>query len=161
MRELEKTMRNLAILDGHAREATRCRDEATGELKLIQASIMALRQEKKKIRRQKEEALRQLERWRIRTRGRGQNCNQFAGFIDNSSGFMAFSLSDLQTATCDFSESFKIGQGSYGCVYKGEILDRSVAIKKLHPHNMQGRSEFQQEVHLSLSLSLCFVGKVN
>eukprot|EP00268_Persea_americana_P044767 TRINITY_DN4528_c0_g1_i1.p1 TRINITY_DN4528_c0_g1~~TRINITY_DN4528_c0_g1_i1.p1 ORF type:complete len:855 (-),score=176.56 TRINITY_DN4528_c0_g1_i1:415-2979(-) len=152
MRELEKTMRNLAILDGHAREATRRRDEATGELKLIQASIMALRQEKKKIRRQKEEAVRQLERWRTRTRGKARNCDQFDGFIDNSSEFMAFSLSDLHTATCDFSESFKIGQGSHGCVYKGEMLDTSVAIKKLHPHNMQGRSEFQQEVQVLSNL---------
>ncbi|XP_058109693.1 U-box domain-containing protein 33-like [Magnolia sinica] len=148
IRELQKTLKTLAILDSHVREAARRRDEATDELKLIQASLMTLRQEKKKIRKQREDAVRRLERWRSRGHGRGQNSDRFIEFVDDSPEFSEFSLSDLCTATCNFSESFKIGEGGFGCVYKGEMLDQSVAIKKLHPHTMQIQSEFHQEVNL-------------
>ncbi|XP_077239071.1 U-box domain-containing protein 33-like isoform X2 [Tasmannia lanceolata] len=151
LRELQKTMRNLTILDVNARETAHHRDEAAGELKLIQASVTTLRHERKKIRRQREDSVRRLERWRS-VHARAPNYDGFNRFINQSSEFSEFSLSDLRTATCDFSESFKITEGGYGCVYKGEMLDRSVAIKKLHPYNLQGQSEFQQEVQVRSKL---------
>uniref|UniRef100_A0A5B6ZZV1 RING-type E3 ubiquitin transferase n=1 Tax=Davidia involucrata TaxID=16924 RepID=A0A5B6ZZV1_DAVIN len=144
-RELHKDMRNIALLDSRAQEANRRCEEASEELKLIQESIATLRHEKQKIRRQKMEAMHWLEQWKRCGQAAGANCN---GFIGDSPQLAEFSLSDLQTATCNFSESFKIGQGGYGSVYKGEMLDKTVAIKKLHPHNMQGQSEFQQEVQV-------------
>lgn len=144
--ELHRTMRNVAVLDSRAQEAIRRHDEATSELKLVQESVATLRQEKQRIRKQKMEALRWLERWRSRGEGRGANFTSLIGFVDELPVLAEFSLSDLETATCNFSESFKIGHGGYGCVYKGEMLGRTVAIKKLHSYNMQGESEFQQEV---------------
>ncbi|KAL5814511.1 hypothetical protein ACOSQ4_025152 [Xanthoceras sorbifolium] len=147
-RELQKTMRNVALLDSRVQEANRRCDQAAGELKFIHASIATLRQEKQRIRRQKIEAVRWLERWRSRGQAGATNCNGFIEFVEDLPESAEFSLADLQTATCDFSESFKIGQGGFGCVYKGEMLGRTVAIKKLHPHNMQGQSEFQQEVRV-------------
>ncbi|XP_062084945.1 U-box domain-containing protein 33-like [Humulus lupulus] len=162
--ELHRTMRNVALLDSRAQEAIRRHDEATDELKLVQESIATLRQEKQRIRKQKMEALRWLERWRSRGQGRGANCTSLIGFIDELPVLAEFSLLELETATCNFSESFKIGHGGYGCVYKGEMLGRTVAIKKLHSYNMQGESEFQQEVkvlgklqhpHLVTLLGVC------
>ncbi|PON36720.1 Tyrosine-protein kinase [Parasponia andersonii] len=162
--ELRRTMRNVALLDSRAQEANRRHDEAAGELKLVQESIATLRQEKQQIRKQKMEALHWLERWRNRGQGGAANCTGLIGFIDELPELAEFSLSDLQTATCNFSESFKIGKGGFGCVYKGEMLGRTVAIKKLHPYNMQGESEFQQEVkvlgklqhpHLVTLLGVC------
>ncbi|KAA8549262.1 hypothetical protein F0562_000946 [Nyssa sinensis] len=147
-RELHKAMRNIALLDSSAKEATRRREEAAEELKLIQASIATLRHEKQKIRQQKMEATRWLEQWKGCGQAGGGNCNGFIGFIEDSPKLAEFSLLDLQTATCNFSKSFKIGQGGYGSVYKGEMLDKTVAIKRLHPHKMQGQSEFQQEVQV-------------
>eukprot|EP00257_Ricinus_communis_P012212 XP_002534109.2 U-box domain-containing protein 33 [Ricinus communis] len=147
-RELQRTMRNLALLDNRGKEANRRQDEAAGELKLIQTSIASLRQEKQRIQRQKMEAVRWLERWRNRGPAGAPNCNGFLGFVEELPELAEFLLSDLETATCNFSESFKLGQGGYGCVYKGEMLGRTVAIKKLHPHNMQGQSEFQKEVQV-------------
>lgn len=149
--EIQKTMRNVALLDSRAQEANRRCDEVAGELNLIQASIATLRQEKQRIRRQKSEALRWLERWR-RGQAGAANCDGFIGFVEGLPELAEVSLSDLQTATCNFSESFKIGQGGYGCVYKGEMLGRTVAIRKFYPHNMQGPSEFQQEVYCLLNL---------
>ncbi|KAJ8770975.1 hypothetical protein K2173_022876 [Erythroxylum novogranatense] len=147
-KELQRTMRNIAFLDSRAQEANRRCDEASGELKLIQASIASLQQEKHRIRRQKMEALHWLERWRSRGQDRAASCNDFIGIIDELPELAEFSLADLQTATCNFSDSFKLGQGGYGCVYKGEMLGRTVAIKQLHPHNMQGQSEFHKEVQV-------------
>lgn len=150
-RELHRTMRNVALLNSRTQEANRRRDEATGELKIIRASIATLQQEKQRIRRQKVEAVRWLERWRSRGQAGAANYDGFIGLVEDLPESAEFSLADLQTATCNFSESFKVGQGGFGCVYKGEMLGRTVAIKMLYSHNMQGQSEFQQEVGFSFS----------
>lgn len=147
-REIRRTMTNIALLDSRAQEANRRFNEASGEVKLIQTSIATLQQEKQSIQRQKMEALRWLERWRNHRQAGAANCNGLIGSAEELPKLSEFSLSDLQTATCNFSESFKIGQGGYGCVFKGEMMGRTVAIRKLHPHNMQGQAEFQQEVQV-------------
>ncbi|PSR86705.1 Serine/threonine-protein kinase [Actinidia chinensis var. chinensis] len=147
-RELQKALRNIALLDSRAQEANRRREEAGGELKLIQASIAALQHEKQKIQQQKMESTRWLDHWRSRGQAVGTTHNGVIGFTEDSLELAEFSLTDLQTATCDFSETFKIGQSGYGSVYKGEMMDRTVAIKKLHPRNMQQQSEFLQEVQV-------------
>ncbi|TYG88055.1 hypothetical protein ES288_A13G264900v1 [Gossypium darwinii] len=148
MEELQRTTRNVTLLNGCVQEANCKHDEVAGKLKLIQASIMTLREEKQRIRRQKLEAVRWLERWRSRRQAGATTCNGFIGIVEDLPELAEFSLADVQTATCNFSESFKIGKGGHGCVYKGEMLGRTVAIKKLYPHNMQGQSEFQQEAQV-------------
>lgn len=161
-KELQRTMRNVALLDSRAQETNRRHDEAVGELNIIQASIATLRQEKQRIRRQKMEAQHWLERWRSRGQAGAANCNGLTGFVEELPKLAEFSLSDLETATCNFSESFKIGQGGFCYVYKGEMLGRTVAIRKLHPHNMQSQKEFQQEVlFLSVPPSLPLFACVN
>ncbi|XP_028775756.1 U-box domain-containing protein 33 isoform X2 [Neltuma alba] len=149
---LQRTMRNIALLDSRAQEANRRHDEAAAELLLIQASISTLWHERQQIRRQKMEALRWLERWKSRGHFGAVHCHGVVGFAEELSELAEFSLSDLQNATCNFSESFKIAQGGYGCIYKGEMLGRTVAIRKFHPHNMQGPTEFHQEVQVLGSL---------
>jgi len=145
--ELEKTMRNVAVLDSRVQEASRRIDEAAGELKLIQVSIASFRQEKLRLQKQKMEAELWLERWRSRRQVVGTNRHGHAGFLDNMPELVEFSLFDLQNATCNFSESFKIVEGGYGCIYKGELLDRTVAIQRLPAHNIQGPSQFQRQVY--------------
>lgn len=146
-KELHKAMRNIAILESQVQESNRRREESAEELKLIQASIATLKIERQTVQRQRFEAANWLDNWKVRRQ---------AG--DVSSRLMEFSSLDLETATCDFSESFKIGCESYSCsFYKGEMSNRTVMIKKLHLSNMQAQSEFQQEVNQSLSLSLCYL----
>lgn len=148
--ELHKTMRNIALLDSRVREANRRREEVAGELELIQASIATLRKEKQKLQRQKNEATRWLHRWRSHGRYGDEDPDKTFWLTGDTSELAEFSLSDLHAATCNFSESFRIGQGGYGTVYKGEMLDRTVAIKKLHPYAMQGQTEFHKEVNEAL-----------
>ncbi|OWM89296.1 hypothetical protein CDL15_Pgr024041 [Punica granatum] len=147
-RELQRTMRNVALLDTRAQEANQRREEAVRELQVIQASIATLQLEKQRIRRQKMEAVHWLDRWRSRGQSRAVRCNGFVGLHEDFPELAEFSLSEVQSATCNLSESFKLGQSGFGCVYKGELLGRTVAIKLLHPHNMQGQFEFQQEVQV-------------
>ncbi|KAK9170494.1 hypothetical protein Syun_002634 [Stephania yunnanensis] len=146
-KELHRAMRNVAFLDCRGREAAHRQNEAARELGLIQASLGTLKHERQKIYRQKEEAIRELECWKSHGQARALNGGDPNSVI-TSTNFTEYSLSDLLAATCNFSESFKIGQGEHGCVYKGEISDRSIVVKKLNPVNLHGILEFQQEIKL-------------
>ncbi|KAK6142152.1 hypothetical protein DH2020_006963 [Rehmannia glutinosa] len=142
--QLQMTMRNIALLDSRAHEANRRCEEVAGELKLIQASIAALRTEKHKLQGQKIEATRWLDRWRNHEQCDDANESRVIGLPE-------LLLSDLEVATCNFSESFRIGQGGCGIVYKGEMLGKTVVIKKLHSYNMQRQTEFHKAVQVLAS----------
>lgn len=64
--------------------------------------------------------------------------------------FKEFSLLELEQATENFNEELKIGEGGYGCVYKGFLCHTTVAIKRLNPKGMQGKAEFQREVNCGM-----------
>ncbi|KAK1430503.1 hypothetical protein QVD17_13295 [Tagetes erecta] len=64
-----------------------------------------------------------------------------------------FSFSELRIATNNFNRMLKIGEGGFGCVYKGSIKPTDgqtdpliVAIKKLNRNSMQGHKEWLAEV---------------
>lgn len=148
-REIQKTRRNLALLSSGIQETNHHRNEAARELKFIQGSVTSLRKEKKNLQRQTTEADSWLERWRSNGEaGVITYRNGYSGFLEDMPGLVEFSALDLQTATCNYKDSFKLGEEGYGCVYKGELLDKTVAIKQLHANNMQGPSQFQKEVQV-------------
>ncbi|PHU19156.1 Receptor-like serine/threonine-protein kinase SD1-8 [Capsicum chinense] len=59
-----------------------------------------------------------------------------------------FDLSTLAVATEDFSDANKLGQGGFGCVYKGIIDDQEIAVKRLSKNSGQGIEEFKNELRL-------------
>ncbi|KAL6906438.1 hypothetical protein ACP4OV_004039 [Aristida adscensionis] len=59
---------------------------------------------------------------------------------------MEFSFLELQQATQNFSDAMKVGEGGFGRVYRGLLRNTTVAIKMLCSHNLQGQSQFHQEV---------------
>ncbi|KAB2610402.1 receptor-like protein kinase FERONIA [Pyrus ussuriensis x Pyrus communis] len=62
-----------------------------------------------------------------------------------------FSLAKIKAATQNFNESFIIGVGGFGNVYKGCIGGGEatvVAIKRLKPESSQGEHEFKTEIEL-------------
>eukprot|EP00250_Pteridium_aquilinum_P022362 c25360_g1_i5 orf=1083-2381(-) len=64
-----------------------------------------------------------------------------------------FLLQELEDATMNFHPNNKLGQGGFGPVYKGTLLDgEQVAIKKLAIGSQQGKREFLNEVNLISSV---------
>ncbi|CAL5408472.1 unnamed protein product [Camellia sinensis] len=71
----------------------------------------------------------------------------------NSQNFLFIDLVTLSAATDNFSASNKFGQGGFGPVYKGQLLDgREVAVKRLSSCSEQGLDKFTNEVLLILKL---------
>ncbi|KAM2683236.1 hypothetical protein EV1_044879 [Malus domestica] len=61
-----------------------------------------------------------------------------------------FSLEEIKAATGNFNDTFIIGVGGFGNVYKGYIDDGAtpVAIKRLKPESSQGANEFKTEIEM-------------
>ncbi|XP_020202017.1 probable LRR receptor-like serine/threonine-protein kinase RFK1 isoform X1 [Cajanus cajan] len=60
-----------------------------------------------------------------------------------------FSLEQIRAATNDFSSANKIGEGGFGPVYKGQLLDGTfIAVKQLSSKSRQGNREFINEIGL-------------
>ncbi|GLT27155.1 hypothetical protein SLA2020_021790 [Shorea laevis] len=58
-----------------------------------------------------------------------------------------FSYAELRAATDDFNPSYKLGEGGFGPVYKGNLSDgRVVAVKQLSIASCQGKSQFVTEI---------------
>ncbi|KAH0905804.1 hypothetical protein HID58_037631 [Brassica napus] len=64
-------------------------------------------------------------------------------------GVKSFTYAELALATDNFSSSTQIGQGGYGKVYKGILVDgTAVAIKRAQEGSLQGEKEFLTEIEL-------------
>ncbi|XP_074312613.1 putative LRR receptor-like serine/threonine-protein kinase At1g07650 isoform X2 [Silene latifolia] len=58
-----------------------------------------------------------------------------------------FTYRQLKAATNNFDANFKIGEGGFGSVYSGALLDgTNIAVKKLSPKSSQGNREFINEI---------------
>ncbi|XP_027341949.1 U-box domain-containing protein 35-like [Abrus precatorius] len=62
--------------------------------------------------------------------------------------YRKYSIEEIEVATNFFSESYKIGEGGYGPVYKCYLDHTPVAVKVLRPDAAQGKSQFQQEIDI-------------
>lgn len=60
--------------------------------------------------------------------------------------YRRYSIDEIERATDYFSQARKIGEGSYGPVYRCYLDHTPVAVKVLRPDAAQGRTQFQQEV---------------
>ncbi|GLT41271.1 hypothetical protein SLA2020_153460 [Shorea laevis] len=65
-----------------------------------------------------------------------------------------FPIAEIKAATQDFEDTFLIGRGGFGNVYKGIINDgnAAIAIKRLNPSSRQGAQEFYTEIALLSNL---------
>ncbi|XP_072951110.1 G-type lectin S-receptor-like serine/threonine-protein kinase At4g27290 isoform X2 [Typha angustifolia] len=69
------------------------------------------------------------------------------------SQFTVFPFSQIAEATNNFSTENKLGEGGFGPVYKGQILEgQNVAVKRLAAHSGQGLVEFRNEILLIAKL---------
>ncbi|KAK3188240.1 hypothetical protein Dsin_027801 [Dipteronia sinensis] len=66
---------------------------------------------------------------------------------------LQFNIGTIRTATENFSEAKKLGQGGFGPVYKGTLPNgQQVAVKRLSMNSRQGEVEFKNEVTLLAKL---------
>ncbi|XP_027348621.1 receptor-like serine/threonine-protein kinase SD1-8 isoform X1 [Abrus precatorius] len=64
-----------------------------------------------------------------------------------------FDFNTITTATNNFSEENKLGQGGFGSVYKGCLMEgQEIAVKRLSKNSGQGIEEFKNEVKLIVKL---------
>jgi hypothetical protein len=70
--------------------------------------------------------------------------------LERGAGPRRFSYGDLVSATNNFSNERKLGQGGFGVVYKGYLtdLDMLIAVKKISRGSRQGRKEYITEVKI-------------
>ena len=158
---LESSMKRLAILDARAAKIKLQMEEFSAEHEVIQSSIESLRQKKLKLQKLEDRHTDQIMGVTY-SHATLSNCMSNA-FGDDLYSFREFTLLDIQSATCKFSEGFKIRSDGHGCVYKGEIMNRTVMIYKLHSHSIESVKQFQQEVfHVSrLPTPLAFDTLIN
>ncbi|CAN1124104.1 Cysteine-rich receptor-like protein kinase 10 [Linum perenne] len=83
----------------------------------------------------------------------GRRDRRIKGDDDSSSETLSIPFTVLQEATCKFSDENKLGQGGFGVVYKGKMLDgKEVAVKRLLTSSSQGLEELKTEVMLVAKL---------
>lgn len=79
----------------------------------------------------------------------GSKCSNGTTASINSNLGYRFPFVAIQEATNNFDESWVIGIGGFGKVYKGELNDGTkVAVKRGNPRSQQGLAEFQTEIEM-------------
>ncbi|KAK9097017.1 hypothetical protein Sjap_022514 [Stephania japonica] len=91
--------------------------------------------------------------WRRRTRtvleeDEALNNTSITGDLERGAGPKKFSYRRLASATNNFSNQRKLGEGGFGCVYKGFLreLNLTVAVKRISRGSKQGMKEYITEV---------------
>ncbi|XP_043690363.1 cold-responsive protein kinase 1-like [Telopea speciosissima] len=86
------------------------------------------------------------------TRKKASSARETVEVVEEVSGIQKvkqYTYRELKNATEDFSHENKIGEGGFGCVYKGKLRDGNVvAIKVLSAESKQGVREFLTEIEV-------------
>lgn len=82
-----------------------------------------------------------------------ENSNEIGADRKEGHDLKIFSFGSIAASTNDFSDDNKLGQGGFGPVYKGKLVDgREIAIKRLAKTSGQGLVEFKNELILIAKL---------
>ncbi|XP_057822161.2 cysteine-rich receptor-like protein kinase 44 [Cryptomeria japonica] len=80
---------------------------------------------------------------------RKENSNTQLDSTIGQENVIIFNLENIKAATRNFHDDNKLGEGGFGSVYKGTMLDgKQIAVKKLSIRSLQGKREFLNEVKL-------------
>ncbi|KAF3634366.1 L-type lectin-domain containing receptor kinase IX.2 [Capsicum annuum] len=87
-------------------------------------------------------------RWKVKGNPDAISLTSFNDDLEKGAGPRKFSYKELDTSTNHFSEERKLGEGGFGEVYNGYLidLDIAVAVKKISRGSKQGKKEYITEV---------------
>ncbi|XP_042473833.1 serine/threonine-protein kinase PCRK1-like [Zingiber officinale] len=81
--------------------------------------------------------------------------SHYPSFSQKPNNLRVFTFSELRNATRNFSRSLMVGEGGFGCVYKGAIKSLEdqnsnieIAVKQLNRKGVQGHKEWLTEVNV-------------
>ncbi|XP_059439336.1 cysteine-rich receptor-like protein kinase 44 [Corylus avellana] len=87
----------------------------------------------------------------LRVKKRRKKVETVDGIVSDES--LQFDFATIRVATENFSKENKLGQGGFGAVYKGMLLNgQEIAVKRLSSGSGQGDQEFKNEVLLVAKL---------
>ncbi|XP_059439464.1 L-type lectin-domain containing receptor kinase IX.1-like [Corylus avellana] len=99
--------------------------------------------------------LRHKQKRRVTAQKKGEteetvNLASINGVLERGAGPRRFSYDELISATYNFSNERKLGEGGFGAVYKGYLinLDILVSVKKISRGSKQGKKEYITEVKI-------------
>lgn len=141
--QLCKTLEQKAALEQEVIDVKHKTKDLENKLSDAHYLLITLQSENVELRKEKDNAVREAEKLH-------HQIEELERRIQGADIFCDISYSELQQATNNFDESYKIGEGSYGIVYKGTLGQKTVAIKKLNSQGMQGQKEFHKEVNFSI-----------
>ncbi|KAK3157141.1 hypothetical protein QOZ80_2AG0116730 [Eleusine coracana subsp. coracana] len=140
-------------------------NNAIEEARQVREQRQALEEQAKHLRDlAKQEALKK-KNLQLRTAREAASLRDLEKLLEwGSKSHSTFTWEDMESATSSFSEALKIGSGSVGTVYKGNIHQTTVAIKVLNANDRHVSKHFKQELevlgkirhqHLLLLLGAC------
>ncbi|KAJ3672225.1 hypothetical protein LUZ60_006946 [Juncus effusus] len=137
--ELQKSHEQRAQLELQLINSNRIIKDLQEKLSEAHCMLFSLEKEQEQLRQDKDNAKREVQQLHDKIR-------ELENTSNGGENFSEFTYAELQEATDNFDEKFKIGEGGYGSVYRGVIRSTTVAIKLLNPEGMQGQSEFHKEM---------------
>ncbi|MCO5567228.1 hypothetical protein L7F22_020917 [Adiantum nelumboides] len=140
--ELENLKR---IIDSYAVEANLAKQQAEAERRRYEETILKLEDVTKKL--ESESHLRKEAEEKASQEAIAK-LDAVMALRKEQQKFTEYSFHELQTATNNFSEDNKLGEGGYGPVYKGKLYNTTVAIKVLARQGLASNEDFQKEVEI-------------
>lgn len=140
MKELQMVQDQRSILENQIAELGSSAKELEEKIISAVGLLISLRQKRDDMQKELRNAIKEVNGLI------GSVREEASGFC--MSQFMSFSFMELNEATNNFDPSWKIGEGSYGSVYKGVLRHMHVAIKMLPFYGSQDHLQFQHEVNI-------------
>lgn len=144
--ELKKAHQKMEALQLQNSDSDHILEDIKKKLSEVYSHLDSIRQEHDVLQQERDKAMRENQELK-------RMKEEVTSSIQEADNFSVFSLSELEQATENFMKESKIGEGGYGCVYKGFLRHTTVAIKRLNLQGMQGKAEFQREVNTKMNAS--------
>ncbi|GLJ10675.1 hypothetical protein SUGI_0132800 [Cryptomeria japonica] len=114
------------------------------EIEIALTEIASLAKKNNRLMRERDDAIKKLQNY-LELRSRIETST----LSSDNLLFRRYSLNDIKSATGNFSEHLKVGEGDYGVVYRGEVEETMVAVKV---RREDGFSVDQQTFHQQIDM---------